>query len=318
MLTRNTVIWVARETTVGTDPAMTSADALLAYDVEIDIKGEKLERDVLRDTLSPISHVIGMKEVELSFKTELKGAGVSGTQPQLPEIADLLSGCGFNTGAYSGGTDLVYSLQSAESDLITNAFKIFMGDSNACNIHKITGSRGTVKFNLQAGQYGVAEWTFMGLYNAVSAGTAPTLAGLGNNQPPIVYNSSFQIAGFSPVCSACEIDLANDVIRRDSLNATFGVHSFRITNRTPLMSFDSDAVVESSNPFWGDWSGDIVATFSIGIGSDTGNTISLSGNFQYDSNKYADQDGVRKFDCVASLVSSTVNDSNEELVLTFT
>jgi len=313
MLTRETVIWVARETTLGTDPAMTSSNALLAYDVDIDIKGEKLERTVLRDTLSPISHVIGLKEVELTFKTEIKGNGLTGTLPAIPEIGVPLSGCAFNSGVYSG-TTLVYSMVSAEDSINSLAFKVFLGSKN---IHKILDAKGTVKFNLSAGQYGVAEWTFMGLYQAVISGTSPSLAGLGTTQPPIVYNSSFQIAGFSPVCSACEIDIANNVIRRDSLNAEFGVHSFRITGRTPSMSFDADAVAESSNPFWGDWSGDIVDTYSIQVGSTAGYIIKMNGTFQYDSNKYGDQDGVRKYDCVASLVSSTVNSTNDELTITF-
>lgn len=313
MLTRETVIWVARETTLGTDPAMTSANGLLAYDVDIDIKGEVLERPVLRDTLSPIAGVIGMKEVALTFKTELKGAGLTGTVPAIPEVGVPLSGCGFDTGVYSG-TSLIYSLVSSEDLINSLAFKVFLGSKN---IHKILDAKGTVKFNMNAGQYGVAEWSFQGLYNAIISGTSPSLAGLGTTLPPIVYNSGFQIGGFSPVCSTAEIDLANDVIRRDSLNATYGVHSFRITGRKPMMTFNADAVAESSNPFWGDWSGDVLATFGIQIGTTFGNVLKMGGFFKYETNKYGDQDGVRKYDCSAQLVSSTVNTSNDELTLTF-
>lgn len=313
MLTRRTVIWVKKEATYGTDPAMTSSDALLAYDVDIDIKGEKLERPVLRDGLSKLAHVIGLKECQITFKTEIKGGGMSGTVPAIPEIGIPLSGCGFDTGVYSG-TTLVYSLVGQESAINSLSFNVFLDDANK---HKILGSRGSVKFNLNAGQYGEAEWTFMGLYAAVIAATTPDITGLGTTQPPIVYNSSFQIAGFSPVCSTAEIDLANNVVRRDSLNAQDGVHSFRLTDRTPQMSFDADAVAESSNPFWGDWAGNVVDTYGIQIGSDAGNIIKMSGHFEYETNKYGDQDGVRKYDCVASLVSSTVNSQNDELTLTF-
>ncbi len=312
MLTRRTVILGKRETLYGTDPAMApSTDGILAYDVDFDIKGEKLPRPVLRDSLSPMPHVIGMKECSLTFKTELKGVGAVTSVGNF-ELDDLLSGAGFNTGVYTG-TTTVYSLQSQESLMSSLSFIVNIDG----NIHKILGSRGTVKFNLAAGKYGECEWNFMGLFNPVGTGTLYDLTGISEVKPPIVYNSSFQIAGFSPVCSAAEIDIANNVVRRDSLNATYGVSGFRLTDRTPKLSFDADAVAESSNPFWGDWEGSVVDTFGIQVGSNATNIIKMAGYFEYDSNKYGDQDGVRKYDCEASLVSSSVNSQNDELTITF-
>lgn len=312
MLTRRTVLLAARETAYGTDPAMTGSNGLLAYDVDMDIKGEVLMRDVLRDSLSPLPHVIGMKEVSLSFKTELKGNGVTGTRPNAPEIDPLLFGCAFGT-ASAEGTGITYSLQSAESSIGSASIKVYMDG----NLHKITGCRGTMKMTLEAGKYGVCEWEFQGLYNAVSAATIPDIAGLTQNKPPIVYNASFQIGGFSPVCSALNIDLANNVIRRDDLNATYGVDSFRISGRQGKMEFTPDAVVESSNPYWGDWSGNVVDTYSIGVGSSTGNAIDIRGYFQIETNKYGDSDGIRTYDVSASLCSSDADAQNDELNITF-
>ena len=315
MLTRRTVLWAKRETTYGTDPAMTGTDALLAYDVDFQPAGEVIERPVLRDTLSPIAHVIGLKEQSLTFKTELKGIGGVGATVGLSgfESDDLLSGVGFNTGVYNG-TATIYSLVSAENSLGSVSFRLYMDDAN---LHKMVGARGTVKLNMKAGNYGELEWNFKGLYVSVASATNPSQTSLTILQPPIVYNSSFQIAGFSPVCSAAEIDLGNDIIRRDSLNASAGVHSFRLTGRKPKLSFDADAVAESSNPFWGDWEGGIVDTFGITIGSTANNKIDISGYFEYAQNKYGDADGVRKFDCEAALVSSNVNTGNDELTIKF-
>lgn len=317
MLTRQTVIWTKRESTYGTDPAMTSTDGLLAFDVNIDIKGEQLTRDVLRDTLSPISHVIGLKECELTFKTEIKGIGAApGTAANLAtfELDRLLSGCSFNTGTING-TSITYALVSNDSALNSLSFYVHVGDSNSGNRHKIVGSRGTVKFNLEAGKYGVAEWSFKGIYNSVIAATLPGLVGVSSLQPPIVYNSSFQIGGFSPVCSSAEIDMGVNVIRRDSLNALTGVHSFRITERKAKLSFDADAVVESSNPFWGDWEGGIVDTFGITIGTNAQNRIDINGYFEYIQPKYGDNDGVRKYDCEAAIVSSNSSTGNDEITI---
>lgn len=319
MLTRQCVIWTKRESVYGTDPALSGTDALLAYDVNIDIKGEQLERPVLRDTLSPISHVIGIKECELTFKTELKGIGAHpGTTANRDafDLDRLLSGCSFNTGTING-TSITYALVSNDSTMNSLAFYVHLGDSSAGNRHKITGARGSVKLNLAAGKYGEAEWKFMGLYNAVIAATLPGLAGVSTLQPPIVYNSSFQIAGFSPVCSAAEIDLGVNVIRRDSLNAASGVHSFRITDRKPKMTFDADAVVESSNPFWGDWDGSVIDTFGVTVGTNAQNRMDITGYFQYIQPKYGDADGVRKYDLEAAIVSSNSTSGNDEITIKF-
>lgn len=312
MLTRRTVILAKRETTYGTDPAMApSTDAVLIYDVDFEVKGDKLERTVLRDTLSPLAHVIGLKECSLKFKAELKGMGTT-TSIGSWELDDLLSGVGFDTGVYTG-TTTVYTLQSQESLMSSVSFIVNLDG----NMHKILGSRGTVKFNLEAGKYGQCEFDFMGLFNPIGTGTLYVTSGISNVKPPVVYNSSFQIAGFSPVTSKAEIDLGVNVVRRDSLNATYGVAGFRITERKPMLNFDADAVAESSNPFWGDWEGSIVDTFGIQIGSNATNIIKMSGYFEYESNKYGDQDGIRKYDCKAAICSSSVNTSNDELILTF-
>lgn len=314
MLTRQTVIWSKRETTYGTDPAMSSADGLLAWDVNLDIKGEQLTRDVLRDTLSPIAHVIGLKEVELTFKTEIRGM-TAVTNTASYEMDDLLGGCGFNTGVYSG-TTTVYSLVSNDSSIGSVSFYVHMGDSSAGNRHKITGARGTVKFNLAAGKYGEAEWKFNGLYNSVISATLPGLSSVTSVQPPIVYNSSFQIAGFSPVCSAAEIDLAVDVTRRDSLNAAQGVHSFRITGRKPKLSFDLDAVVEASYAQWTNWEAGVVSTWAVQVGTSNTNTTRFAGYFENIQPKYGDSDGVRKYDVEAALVSSNPSTGNDEFTIT--
>jgi hypothetical protein len=304
MLTRRQAILVGKETVYGTDPVLTGADGILVWDINLDVKGEIMERDILRDTITHVPHVIGLKECSLGFKTELKGAG-SGSNP---EFLDCLSAVGFDTGTVSG-TQITYALVSAESSMNSASFLV----EKDGNVHKIVGARGNMKLSLEAGKYGVAEFEFQGMYQPVYAGTLHTLTGLTGNKPPIVYNASFQIGGFSPVTSKVDIDLANEIARRDNLNATYGVTGYSITGRRPKFNFDADAVVESSNPFWGDWAGEIVDTWGILIGSTAGNRLQLSGYFQYESNKYGDKDGVAKYECSAYLVSSNANTTNDEM-----
>lgn len=315
MLTRQTVLWCARETTVGTDPAMTSTNALLAWDVDISINGEELVRDILRDTISPLASVIGIKDCELSFKTELRGIGAHpGTAANLAafELDRLLSGCSFNTGTING-TSITYALVSNDSSMNSLSFYVHIGDTNAGNRHKVTGGRGSVKFTLDAGKFGIAEWNFKGLYNAVVAATLPGLAGVSSLKPPIIFNSSFNIAGFSPVCSSAEVDMGVDVSRRDSLNAAAGVHSFRITDRNPKLTFNLDAVVESSYSQWSNWEADVVSTFAVTVGTNAQNRIDFTGYFKNVQPKYGDSNGIRTYEVEGQLVSSNSTTGNDEL-----
>ena len=310
MLTRKTVIMAGIEATYGTDPALSAAaNGLLASDVNIDIKGETLKRDIVRDTLSPIGHVIGMKEISLSFKTEIKGTNLGST----PEMDSLLQSCGFGTAAHAGTAVITYTVVSSEALLQSASIYVYVDG----NRHKVTGARGNVKFNFEAGKFGVAEWDFSGIYNAVEAVAIPDLTGLVKAQPPICYGAGFQISGFSPVTSKVEIDLGNKVVRRDDLNALSGVKGFIITGREPKIKFDADAVLESSNPFWGDWAGSVIDTFAIQAGTTAGNIALFTGNFEFESNKYGDKDGVSKFEVNAALVSSNPDTQNDELQIVF-
>lgn len=312
MLTRRTVILAKRETTYGTDPAMApSTDGVLVYGVDLDIKGEKLERAVVRDSLSPMPHVIGMKSCVLKFKAELKGMGTTTSIGNF-ELDDLLSGVGFDTGVYTG-TSTVYTLQSQESLMSTVSFIVNIDG----NMHKILGCKGNMKLNMQAGKYGECDFEFQGLYNPIGSGTLYDLSGISNVKPPVVYNSSFTIGGFSPVTAKAEIDLGNQVARRDSLNATYGVSGFRITDRNGSLSFDADAVAESSNPFWANWEASTVAAWSMQVGSNATNIIKASGYYAVETQKYADDNGVRKYDLKAGLCSSSVNSQNDEVLITF-
>lgn len=311
MLTRRTVIEAIRETIYGTNPGYTGANTILAYDVEFDDKAEKLEREVLRDSLSPMPHVMGLKEVGLSFKTELKGPG--GTLvTSTPELQALIAGCGFDTGTING-TAMIFAPVSDESKMSSVSMGVFKDG----NFHPITGARGTLKITGEAGKYAVCEWGFKGIHGTVAASALPDVSGVQTTKPPVCYAASFQIGGFSPVTSKLEIDTGNNLIRRDDINAATGVKECRITGRKGKLSWDMDASIEATNPNWGDLFGDVVDTYSIQIGSTSANKIVISGYFQYESNKYADTDGVSKYDCVAALVSSDASSQNDEISIKF-
>lgn len=95
-LTRRTVVMAALENSYA-DPEtdISASDGLLCNMApEISAEGERIERDPVRDTLSPIGHVIGAKQVPINLTVEAKGGGLDGDAVQAPEYEQFLLSCG--------------------------------------------------------------------------------------------------------------------------------------------------------------------------------------------------------------------------------
>lgn len=92
-LLRRTVILAKAESSYGVDEVPTAADGLLVnMSPEITGSGDKIERDPVRDSLSPLGHIIGAKEYSLQIEVEAKGGGID-TVLQAPEFDALLLAC---------------------------------------------------------------------------------------------------------------------------------------------------------------------------------------------------------------------------------
>lgn len=311
MLTRKTVILLELESTYGTDPTpVPASNGIYASDVELEISGEVLERDYYRDTLSKAAPVIGMKEAQLTFKTEVKGSGAAGTAPKLGK---LFQGCGMSE-TISAGASVTYAPQSAEANIKSLTFYVYKDG----NLHKITGARGTYVMNLEAGKYGVISWTFKGLYNDVSAAAAPSITMSETTLPPIVYNASFSWGGYAAIASALSIDYGNAITRRESFNASSGVGSFRIGDRKAQGSFNPEAVVEATHPFWGNWKASTARALAIIIGATAGNICTINGPKCISTGlKYSDDEGVAIYEN-QFMLSENNSSGDNELSIVFT
>lgn len=94
-LTRRTVFLAKTETTYaasGDTPVAT--DAVLANTgLTLTVTGEKIERNTIRDSLSPLGHVIGSKSVSIEVEVEAKGGGLDDDELNAPEFDCLLKAC---------------------------------------------------------------------------------------------------------------------------------------------------------------------------------------------------------------------------------
>lgn len=94
-LIRKRFVDVAIEATYGTDPAADRV-ALLPYsDLALNVEGNAVIRDVIRDTLSPRGHVITDRMQSMTLPLEFRGAGLTASALNVPETDGLLKACAF-------------------------------------------------------------------------------------------------------------------------------------------------------------------------------------------------------------------------------
>ena len=93
-LMRRRVILAKAESTYGVDPVPAAENGVdVKMSSEVQVSGDKKERDVVRDSLSPLGHVIGSKVYNMPMEFEGRGGGIDGTL-QAPEYESFLLACG--------------------------------------------------------------------------------------------------------------------------------------------------------------------------------------------------------------------------------
>ena len=97
LLTRLAVLQAAIETTYNTPVALGVGDGFLVSDPKFSLKPNVLERNFVRQDLSPEPIIIGRKIASIEFTTELRGNGLqnSGLIGNAPVIARLFQACGY-------------------------------------------------------------------------------------------------------------------------------------------------------------------------------------------------------------------------------
>lgn len=181
LIFRKKVVLAKTETTYGTDPTPTaSANAILFQSASIEpIVGEGLSRDLDKSTFGADAMDMVGQHVKLTLRVEAAGSGTAGTAPA---YGPLLKACGYSETVVSS-TSVTYAPIDDGIDSLT---QIFQHDKK---FHKLTGSRGSVKFVAKKRGYPYFEFVFMGLYNTVTAGTisTPTLTAF---RKPVPFRAS--------------------------------------------------------------------------------------------------------------------------------
>ena len=309
MLTRRRVIAAKVESVEGTMEVITVTEAgILAIDPKFDIDFKSYERNNIKmNTLSNLVPLMGQRSVKVSFKAELKGAGVAYSASIKPALSPYLRACGM--------TEVIDTTASAEKATYTPAstgipaLTIWVYEDGM--IKKARGCRGTVKISGKVGEPIFAEFSFDGVFDSVVDGAmiSPTFEA---TVPPILMGTTLSLdAVTTMVAESFGIDLGNSLQMRGSMSAADGYLSCLLTDRKPTFNIDPEMTLVAAYDFIGKWKLATAVALSIGPVGPAGvyNKFTLSApKCVYGKVGSGDRSGIQVADISGSLAMNTGDD----------
>lgn len=293
--------------------------------VEITVGGDSTEATA-RFTSEAFSDLLaldttGTDEVVLEDGTEIllydtAGDLVVGVTPYFtsvwPELGDRYNFDLRPLGYY-------YTPISENFDSLT--LKLYLpDDSGQSLLHTITGARGTFSVTANANDYARFTFTFTGSYVDVSDATTPTGVVYETQQPQQVEYADLTILDdngyLRTLCaSSFGIDAQVDIQPRECINEPNSYQGALITGRQPQLTFDPEAVLEATHPFWANLSNATSVLWRARVGTTKGNVVGFEApKIQYSDLTYGDRNNTRIYNVTANLSRVTGND---ELVIYF-
>lgn len=311
-LTRKKFLIAKIESTYGTDPSpVGGTDAVQVTNLEITpLESDNVQAATYQGFLGNPTRgtLVANKRVSVTFDVELAGSGTAGTAPA---FGPLLRACGLSQTVVVS-TSVTYAPISTTFESAT-LYCFYDGTR-----HKITGARGTVSFNLTAGQFAVASFQLIGIYNAPD-GTA--LSGnftVANQAAAIEINdANVTTCTFHGVTSTRleSIDLAlnNEVLYKETASS----QEVLITNRAAGGTAVIEAPAVGTTDFFAKAAASATGATSIVLGATAGNIVTMNAaQTDITGISYGDTNGVISLSMPFLALPTTAG--NNEMALIFT
>ncbi len=300
--TKRTVILAEQEAGgYGVDAAPEAANnAIEAYDVELTINADMKERSPGNSDLSMFPEARGKTFVDLKFSTKVRGSG----SVALPSRQDnLLKSCGMDSVTVSG---VSITNNPISSSFVSSTIWVYIDGI----IHKITGCIGDVEMDLTAGEFGVFNFTFKGIY-AIPVDGAIVDPTFDTSTPEIVKACTFTFGNYAAEIEKLNFKTNNIIAERPDFNQTEGIKGFCITGRNPEGSMTVTGVLraESNADFYSYFHSTTVKALSFVMGGTSGNILTWTSAYCYlRAPVWGDREGIRTFELPFQIARSSGND----------
>jgi hypothetical protein len=311
-LTRKKFLIAKIESNYGVDPSpVGGSDAVQVSSLEITpIESDNVQAAAFQGFLgnSTRSTLVANKRVSVTFDVELGGSGTAGTAPA---FGPLLKSCGLSE-TISAGVSVTYAPVSSSFSSAT-IYCFYDGTQ-----HKITGARGSVSFNMAAGQFGVMSFNFIGIYNAPDNTALSGTFTVANQAAALEVNdTNVTTATFHGVTSvrleSFDLALNNELLYKETASNKEVI----ITNRAAGGTAVIEAPAIGTTDFFAKAVATATGSSSFVLGATAGNIVTLNAaQTDITGCSYADTNGVIALSMPYLALPTTAG--NNEMSLVFT
>jgi hypothetical protein len=310
-LTRKKFLLAKIESTYGTDPSpVAGTNAIQVTNLEVTpIESDNVQAASYQGFIgnSTRGTLVANKRVSVTFEVELGGSGTAGTAPA---FGPLLQAAGMSEVVVSS-TSVTYA--GVSSSFSSATLYCFYDGTR----HKVTGARGTVTFNMTAGQFPTASFQFIGIYNAPD-GTAASTFTVANQAAALEVNdTNVTTCTFHGVTSTRleSIDLAlNNAL---TYKETASSQEVLITDRAAGGTAVIEAPVIGTTDFFAKAVDSATGASTIVIGATGGNIVTLNApQTDITGCSYGDTNGVISLSMPYLALPTTAGDNEVSLVFT--
>ena len=241
LLERKRVILLELESSYGTDPTPTGADAILVSDLSITPQAsDAIPRDLIRPYLGSSRELLANTRVECSFSVELAGSTAAGTAPR---VGKALRACGFSE-TVAANTSVTYAPVSGSFESATIYYNV---DGV---LHKTTGCRGSWALEASVGEIPKLNFAFQGIYVAPTDAALPTVT-YGAQATPLIFKNGnttgFQLLSYAGALQSVNFDAG---VTTQYMELVGGTKEVLITDRNSTGSVTLEAVTVATKDYF--------------------------------------------------------------------
>lgn len=278
LCSRRKIIKLKLETTKGTGATVDLY--VLAFDAMTNTAGEWIQRQPGSKFLGNIAGMPGDLAGQMTFRVEMRGDGVAAVFDDGLEAC--MQACGYKlAGAVYSPTSDISAQQCITLQLYEDGI-----------MKKLIGAMGNVSISGVFGQQMFADFTFSGVWQAVTDVALPT-ASYSSTIPPTLKSTTFTCpAGTTPFVANVTVDLQAVVTAVEDISKAGGISHYVITDRDPIITIDSQADLVATNDVYGAWLAGTEIAFSLLVGGTANNKFTIAApKFQYREIAGGDRDG---------------------------
>ena len=241
LLERKRVILLELESSYGTDPTPTGADAILVSDLSITPQAsDVVPRDLIRPYLGSSRQLLANTKVECAFSVELAGSTAAGTAPR---VGKALRACGFSE-TVAANTSVTYAPVSGSFESATIYYNV---DGV---LHKTTGCRGSWALEASVGEIPKLNFAFQGIYVAPTDAALPTVT-YGAQATPLIFKNGnttgFQLLSYAGALQSVNFDAG---VTTQYMELVGGTKEVLITDRNSTGSVTLEAVTVATKDYF--------------------------------------------------------------------